>query len=326
MAFPNVSDIVATTIESRNKEVADNVTNNNAVLAYIKKSGNVKTVTGGSTIFETLSFAENGNAGWYSGYDNLPTAAQDVISAAQFTLKQAAVPVTISGLEMLQNSGKEAFINMLDERLGVAESTLQNLIVKGIYSDGTGAGGKQITGLQAAVPLSNATGVYGNIDRATAIGTFWRNKKFKAATDGTGVVSAANMWGYMNNLYMQLVRGTDAPNLIIMDTNFYGIFLATMQPMQRFASAETATLGFGGGLKFMGADVIFDNSATGIPANTAYFLNTKYLKFRPHAERNFATLDPQARYSVNQDAKTQILGWAGNMTCSNAALQGVLQN
>lgn len=325
MAFPNVSDIVATTIESRNKEVADNVTNNNAVLAYIKKSGNVKTVTGGSTIFETLSFAENGNAGWYSGYDTLPTAAQDVISAAQFTLKQAAVPVTISGLEMLQNHGKEAFINMLDERLGVAESTLQNLIVKGIYSDGTGAGGKQITGLQAAVPLSNATGVYGNIDRATAIGTFWRNKKFKAATDGTGVVTSGNIQGYMNTLYLQLVRGTDAPNLIIMDTNYYSAYMTSLQAMQRFASAETGALGFAT-LKFMGADVIFDNSATGIPANTAYFLNTKYLKFRPHADRNFATLDPQARYSVNQDAKTQILGWAGNMTCSNAALQGVLQN
>jgi hypothetical protein len=47
----------------------------------------------------TVSFAENANAGWYSGYDMLPVAAQDVISAAVFDIRQAAVPVIISGLE-----------------------------------------------------------------------------------------------------------------------------------------------------------------------------------------------------------------------------------
>lgn len=323
MAFPNVSDLVATTIESRNKEVADNVTNGNAVLAYIKKSGNVKSVTGGSTILEELSFAQNGNAGWYSGYDTLPTAAQDVISAAQYSIKQAAATVSISGLEMLQNSGKQAFIDLLDSRMQVAEDTLRNLIVQGIYSDGTGAAGKQITGLKAAVPLANNAGVYGSIDRATW--NFWRNKKFKAAVDGTGVVDASNIQGYMNALYAQLVRGTDAPNLIIMDTAYWGHYVASLQALQRFASPETGALGFQS-LKFMGADVIFDNTATGMSANTAYFLNTKYLKFRPHADRNFVALDPSARYSTNQDSKTQIMGWAGNLTCSNASLQGVLQD
>lgn len=32
MAFPNVTDIVATTIEKRSRKVADNVTKNNALL------------------------------------------------------------------------------------------------------------------------------------------------------------------------------------------------------------------------------------------------------------------------------------------------------
>lgn len=69
MAFPNVSDIVATTIEKRSKKIQDNVTKNNGLLAYIKDKGNVREISGGSVIFEELSFAENGNAGWYSGYD-----------------------------------------------------------------------------------------------------------------------------------------------------------------------------------------------------------------------------------------------------------------
>ena len=55
MSFPTVTDIVATTIESRSRQIADNVTNNNAGLAYIKDKGNVKTISGGSEILEELS-------------------------------------------------------------------------------------------------------------------------------------------------------------------------------------------------------------------------------------------------------------------------------
>ena len=97
MAFPNasVSDVIATTIQSRTGIIADNVTSNNALLMKLKQRGNIKTFSGGNTILQELSFAENGNAGWYSGYETLPIAAQDVISAAEYTIKQAACPVTI---------------------------------------------------------------------------------------------------------------------------------------------------------------------------------------------------------------------------------------
>src|SRR3954466_6101683 len=124
MSFPNVTDIVATTIENRSKKLADNVTKNNALLARLSKRGNVRTVSGGSIIFEELSFAENGNVGWYSGYDLLPVAAQDVISSAQFDFKQAACPVVISGLDQLRNSGKEQMIDLLEGRVSVAESSM----------------------------------------------------------------------------------------------------------------------------------------------------------------------------------------------------------
>jgi len=51
--------------------------------------------------------------------------------------------------------------------------------------------------------------------------------------------------------------------------------------------------------------------------------NTKYIYWRPHARRNMVPLDPD-RFSVNQDAMIRLIGWAGNMTLSNAFLQGVL--
>src|SRR5262252_3260648 len=114
MAFPNVSDIVATTIASRTRQIADNVTKNNALLKKLDTSGNRKPFGGGNIIYQELSFAQNANGGWYSGYDLLPIAAQDVLSAAEYTIKQLACPVTISGLEQLQNMGREQMIDLLE--------------------------------------------------------------------------------------------------------------------------------------------------------------------------------------------------------------------
>jgi hypothetical protein len=317
MSFPNVSDIVATTIESRSGEIADNVTKNNALLSWLKESGNVRTVSGGSVIYEEISFSANGNAGYYSGYDLLPTAAQDVISAAQFNLAQAACPVVISGLEQLKNAGKQEIIDLMAARLKVAESSMANLLADGVYSDGTGSGGKEVVGLDAAVPVTPTTGTYGGIDRATW--TVWRSK-----VSSPGVITSANVQGYMNAMWAQLVRGRDRPNLIVMDSEFWGYYIASLQTLQRFTDPAKATLGFPT-LKYMDADVVLDGGIGGFAtAKTAYFLNTRYLFWRPHARRNMVPLNPNRRYAVNQDAEVQILAWAGNMTSSGPQFQGRL--
>ncbi len=64
--------------------------------------------------------------------------------------------MSISGLEMIQNSGKEAIIDLLDGRMEVAEAQLANRISGDLYGDGTGNAGKNLTGLAAAVPDSIA--------------------------------------------------------------------------------------------------------------------------------------------------------------------------
>jgi hypothetical protein len=100
--------------------------------------------------------------------------------------------------------------------------------------------------------------------------------------------------------------------------------MASLQNIQRFSDSDLAKLGFTT-VKYMSADVVLDGGIGGdIPASTMYFLNTKYIFFRPHRDRNFVALDPNKRYSVNQDAVVQILAFAGNLTSSGSQFQGVL--
>jgi len=324
MAFANAnySDVLATTIESRSGTVADNVTKNNALLTRLREKGRYKPFTGGSTILQELSFQANSTAMYYSGAEVLDISPADVISAAQFPIKQAAVAVTINGLEMLQNSGEEQIIDLFDARLDVAEASIENLISTGIYSDGTANNGKQITGLQAMVVANPATGVVGGIDRSTW--SFWRNQTFDFSTDLGVSASSSNIQTGFNRLYAKTSRGSDVVDLILLDNNLWGFFMSSLQNIQRFpGSSKMAELGFVPS-KYMNADVVLDGGIGGnIPTSTGYFLNSKYIFFRPHTNRNFVPIGDE-RMSTNQDAIVRLIGWAGNMTASGLQFQGVM--
>jgi hypothetical protein len=316
MAFPNVSDLIATTLEARSKKIADSVSKNNALLSRLKEKGNVRPFSGGRLIYEELSFAENSNAGWYSGYDLLTVGAQDVISAAEFSIKQLAVPVVISGLERLQNAGKEQLIDLLEARVKVAEATMANKLADGLYSDGTGSGGKELTGLDAAVPQDPTTGTYGAINRVNY--TFWRSQ----LNDPGSTPTASTIQGEMTELFAACSRGRDNPDLIMAGSTVWATYLASLQAIQRITDPKVAQAGFTS-VKFMNADVVLDGGIGGYATATdMYFLNTNYLFLRPHRDRDMVPLSPEKRYAVNQDAEVVILGWAGNLTCSGAQFQG----
>lgn len=67
---PNLSEIVTTTLRNRSKKLADNVTNNNAILRKLNSKGNVSTFDGGRTIVQELEYATNSTYRRYSGFFN----------------------------------------------------------------------------------------------------------------------------------------------------------------------------------------------------------------------------------------------------------------
>jgi hypothetical protein len=315
-----LTEIVTTTLRNRTGVLADNVTKNNALLNRLKKKGKVKMVSGGRTIVQELEYAENGTYKRYSGYEVLNISPSDVFTGAEFNYAQSAVAVSISGLEMIQNSGEEAIIDLLEGRIANAEKTMANNTSLDCYSDGTADGGRQIGGLQALVAATN-TNTVGGINAGTY--TFWQNTAFSSATTGGAAASAGNILDYMDRVWVQQVRGADAPDLIIADNNYWKFYLQSLQAIQRINSNEEGAAGFQS-LKYMTSDVILDGGVGGgAPTNTMYFLNTDYIYFRPATGRFFEPLGDE-RFAVNQDAMVKLIGFAGNMTVANRRLQAVL--
>jgi hypothetical protein len=316
-ANPNWGDITVTTLHKRQKMIEDNVTNNNALLTHLKKSGNMKKVSGGESIIHELSY-NTGRYNRYQGYGILDISPTDMFSAAEYDWKQSAVPISMSGLEELKNAGNERMIDLLEERIKNAEATMANGVAEDIYGDGTADGGLALGGLQllvAAVPTNTAGGISGSAY------PFWQNYVYDFS-DASVTPSATTITAAMNLTWMNTKRGKDEIDLIVADNTYYDYYWTSLQTIQRITSdtgSGEAGAGYGA-LRFKGANVLLDGGYGGSAPAGMFFLNTKHIKFCSHSKRNFVPLEK--RHSVNQDAFVQHLVWAGNMTMGNRFLQG----
>lgn len=319
-AFNVFSELVTTTHRAHDKDVRDAVSKHNALWRKLHDGDKVRLEDGGLSIVQPLEYASNSNYQRYSGYDVLNIGAVDVLSAAEFPWRQAAVGLSISGLEMRTNTGENRIINLVKAKVRNAQHSMANGLSTDLYSDGTAA--NQINGLQAIV-ADAGTGTVGGINSSTY--PFWQNIVQSAAAPlqgGSAITpSATTIESLMLPLWLKLTRGMDTPDLIVMSDDYFTFYEQSQTSLKRYTSDEN---GKGGmiGMKYKTADVFFDSSG-GIPAAHAYFLNTNYIDLVIHSDANIAMLDDVE--SINQDAIVKTLIFMGNLSISNRALNGVMK-
>lgn len=318
--FNAFTELVSTTYRNHSKTVADNVSRHNALFRRLTEKGRIRIEDGGLSIVQPLDYANNSTYQRYSGYDVLNVNAVDVLTAAEFPWRQIAVNVAASGLEMRTNAGPQRIINFVKSKITNAQRSLANGMSLDLYSDGAAA--NQINGLQALVSDAG-TGTVGGINASTW--AFWQNKVQSAAAplQGGGAItpSATTIESLMLPLWIELTRGNDMPDMIVMSNDYFTFYEQSQTSLKRYAPEDD---GQGGmiRMKYKTADVFFDSSG-GIPSQHAYFLNTDYLELVAHRDANMTMMDELR--SVNQDAVVIPILWQGNLVTSARFLQGVLR-
>jgi hypothetical protein len=319
MAVP-FSTLVTTAIENRSSEVNDALSKSNALLFVLRKNGGIKSFDGGRTITTPIEYSEPGaNAQSYSGYDVLNTNRGEHLTMAEFSIAQYATSISASGLEIAQNSGRSQIIDLVESRVKAAEKALTNKISADLYGDGSTA--NSLTGIQAMLPTSATTGVYGGISRVD--NAWWRH----TSTSGTALTSA-NIYDKMTATYLSLGRNDqERPGVIVSCFDHYTKLISYMQALQRFemvGDTKYTSVGFKA-LQFMGTPIFLENNAfgaSGMPADVSYFLNLDSVKLRPFRKDGYVKFDGAV---AAQDADVKFMKWYGNLTCSNLALNGVLK-
>lgn len=307
-------------LEDRSQGYADLVSNSNAILYLMKKRNQFKTFSG-PTIRERLLYNESGSYTRYSGFQYLNPSPVELFNDAEFTPKLAAVSVTLSGEDILKNSGPNQLKDIFEEHMMAAEQELQDRFTEDLHSDGTADGGKQIGGLQLAIPTTTNAGSYGGISRVN--NPIWRTTTYDANSAFAGItaVNAASVKTIFDNIMIDRSRGTKGPNVVCCAREHYIAYTAATVAIQQIVNeTELGKLGFTA-LKYFGAgksvDVVLEGGiGSAMPSNTSYFIDTTALRFRYHPDRNFVKFGGKQQ-PVNQDAFVQHIGFYGEVTMNN---------
>jgi len=319
MANPNFSVLAATTLKNYRNQMADNLTGHEALLWELKSKGFMRTEDGGTSIVEPLLYGRNTTVKSYNGYDVLDTTPQTGITAAEYDWKQIAGTVSISGREEFINMGsKTKVINLLKTKIMQLDTSMELEVSRMLHGDGTGNGGKDLTGLGILVEDGAAWSQVGGID--SNVHTWWRNQWIGGTTD-----FATNGIPRMTTMYNSVSRKNIRPRIILTDQYLYEAYEAKLVPNERFLDTRLGDAGFLN-LTFKGSPIVFDQDMPYEDLSTdehqMLFLTTDYLAFVVGKGKDFVVSDFQR--PENQDAKVANVILYANMVCSNRGRNGRL--
>ncbi len=314
--------VLTASLAYRKSGIEDLVFNSNPVMAAIRRNGKVRSYSGPEIRHHLQIDKQAGQ--WFTGYDILKNPPIELFNDAVFTPKNIAVPISFSGTELLANKGSTQEIDLMESYLESAEGSMADAMEVAIHGDGTADGGRQLTGLGAALPIVTNTGIYGGINRGTY--ALWRTTTYDAnsafPTIGTQVDSTTIRPMY-ETILAQRSRGSSGASLLIASQQHYLAYSASLVAHQRITSSgPSGKLGFTS-LEFAGAGknaevVLASGLNSSMPANTTYGIDTSSIYLYYHPQRNMVPLfEGDGAMPINQDAIAQFLAWNGEFVLGN---------
>src|SRR3990167_8194867 len=95
----------------------------NVLLNELKEHG-LKRKSGGATVNVEVRYQLSTAVGSYAGLDTLDTSVQEGTTMAIYSWRQHFGTVSVSGIDMAKNSGKEASIDLVKEKVDNAMAAI----------------------------------------------------------------------------------------------------------------------------------------------------------------------------------------------------------
>lgn len=296
-------------------KLKDNYFLSNALLYRWK--GQQKNWEGGPVLVVPLGFLPEGGGGsWYAGSDKFDTTIRNPIKAANYFAKNAQVTVAIDSDEELQVKGPQQVLNLLEQKMKIAENTMVDLIGTNLFNAGTNA--KAIGGLQFALPdnIVSTAQTYGGITcggAAVASDTngWWQPNSdatsyscgttgsFMSSSSGVGYNPISKMWAKIG------LRSGKTPSVIVSNWGCWTDYHNSLAKNERYdrpqQNSDLAKSGFTN-LMYRNAPWIVDERAPRTSdVEKVYLIDEKAVTLYVHPSRNMHFDD--FRKPIDQDAK-----------------------
>lgn len=138
-----LNQMLTTTLQKwLEKKFVDNVFKARVLSWTLMKNENMRKVDGGESIFVPLLEGTNGTAMTYSDDEELKILRQKGLTGAKFPWGQAAISITITGIEEAKNNGESKMISLLEAKTEQAEESFRDFYNKVFFGKGgpSGAG------------------------------------------------------------------------------------------------------------------------------------------------------------------------------------------
>lgn len=319
MATPadQLDQLIATTFQKVQPSLADNITVDLPLLAFLDSKSKV-TFDGGREIVEPLMYALNDTVASYAGYDTFDTTAQGGIGEAIYDWRNLGGSVVLDGETIRKNSGVEAFIKLLSTKVEQLRLSTDDALNAMLHGDGTGNSNKDMLGLRAIVA---ATGTLGGIDSSTE--TWWKSRVNAGPVDLTVAAGVSEL----NNMYNGLAIQKSKPDLELTTQANFEAYEDLATEKIRYTSTRMADLGFEA-IAHKRAEVVFDadtySDGSAGDGGYWYFINSQFLKFVRHSDAWLSLTEFVRPY--NQDAKVALIISMGNLVTNNRRAHGVITN
>lgn len=303
----SVGQVTALTVKGIDSEggVRDAIFKNHAYLSRLKEKQGIYSGEKKTFPFNYLDDVDTSGS-FYSGAETLSLDMYDPMTELSFDLIELQESLVITHRDLARNSGKEARLSLVAERLKLMEMAMRQRFTKGIFSDGTasdGAGsktlnGKQFPGIQAFL---STTSTYGGVAVAdVSVHIAYVNSNGGTNRALTTALHQATLGGCS--------EGEMKPSLVIGTQTAMNQLIELLKPHQR--TTRDGNLGGLGHaentLVYSGIDHIVDNLA---PANSFAFINEKVTRLYTHPEYDMKRVEKKDLEDT--DAMLQRLFWKG---------------
>jgi hypothetical protein len=320
----SVSEIQATTYERRLKKPSDLVADNIPLVFLMRKKGLVKTINGGRVIWKTARIAQNQFVQRIDPTEEIALGRNDTITAFEYSPKIILVPVMVSVLEMAQNSGDSAFLDLMDERNQTADDSLMNAVEEDLQGDGTGYGGKAFAGIKSYISKTPTLGTYGGVSRVSysSIRNLVQENvaTFGSATDASNIESRTRV--AKNQLVKQ-----GGPDVMFAGSDYFNYGADAMSAKQRFTQNKDLIEANFDNYVMEGMPVVLAagkqfSGLARIGAKDSYLIRLDNFELDMYKGYNFQPIDK--RTSFNQLVDVSITLGIGQLVSGGTSLSGVM--
>ena len=305
---------------ANNGKAWDNYFNTSYFLTMFMKEqkGLWKRPSGGIHIKVPIKYDEN-DGGFFERADALDSDDREIVNVARFKRKHNYGNATVYWTDELDNSGEEAVVSMVTERMENAQETARKWLASNVYN-AVADSSKYITGLRSTTSETAGT-PYGDIEEEDLVSEdgskVWEGKT-TTTTEAISLsvmrtlVSSAKVydgpmgkpkWGFTTETLMNVVKNI-------------------LQPMQMLKE--------NGGVTKAGFDNIVLDSTTYVaddycPSGYLFVVNHNFLGFGIHKNAYFKRT-PWQPLPDNKQGRTMKRLWSGNIICNYRAAHAAHSN